>query len=121
MAGNFVAGSYAANTEMLIIERALAENIPLTKDLGLKITAYCSEHDVGVYLKYRVLAPKGNRHDFVHYVDLTNRYFTATHAGEVKLKIDGWLKDRDLRISTYGSKKRKADSDGRKDNKKRKR
>lgn len=117
---NFVAGSYAANTEMLVIERALSDNIALTNGLALKITAYCDEHDVGVYLKYKVLAPKGGKPDFVHYVDLTNRYFTATHADEVKLKIEGWLKAHNLEKSSFDPKKRNINHTDRKDNTKRK-
>ena len=51
---NFVAGSYAANTEMLVIEQALALNSPLTQSLELRIIAQCSALHFGEYLTYRV-------------------------------------------------------------------
>lgn len=94
---NFVAGSYAANTEMLVIEQALAENLDKTKGVKLKITAYCSTQDVGECVKYKVVNP-GKGPDFVHYIDLTNRYFTAIDAKTVQGLIEPWLKANGLLV-----------------------
>lgn len=49
--------SYAANTEMLVIERALAVNSALTKVLVLDIEAECSAQHFGEYLTYKVTNP----------------------------------------------------------------
>ena len=94
--GNFVAGSYDANTEMLVIEQALAINIRKTKGIGLRITALCSKEYVGEFIEYRVIDPSNSGNDFIHHIDLTNRYFTKVDKGHVQALIDPWLKQHNL-------------------------
>ena len=77
-AANFVAGSYAANTEMLVIEQALAFNIDKTKDLKIEVAADCSKEHVGEYVYYRLGAPKFGGKHFEHVIDLDNRTFTSS-------------------------------------------
>ena len=98
---NFVAGSYAANTEMLVIEQALALNIPLTQSLELIITAYCSALHFGEYLTYRVKNPKRpHKPEFSHLIDLRNQYFTAADQNTVGVKIGNWLRKNKMCVPT---------------------
>ena len=75
MPHNLVSGSYAANTEMLVIEKALAQNSALTKKLMLVIEAQCSALHFGEYLTYEVINPKMFTSPFTHLIDLRNRAF----------------------------------------------
>jgi hypothetical protein len=88
---NFVSGSYAANTEMLVIEKALAQNSALTKKLMLVIEAQCSALHFGEYLTYEVINPKMFTSPFTHLIDLRNRAFTHADANTVETKINNWL------------------------------
>jgi hypothetical protein len=63
---NFVSGSYAANTEMLVIEKALAQNSALTKKLMLVIEAKCSALLFGEYLTYEAINSKMVTSPFTH-------------------------------------------------------
>lgn len=93
---NFVAGSYAANTEMLVIEQALALNLSKTLDLGLEVTALCSAQHVGEYAVYKLIPPKSTSTGFEHWIDLDNRYFTKADQAHVDSLVGAWLKDNDL-------------------------
>jgi hypothetical protein len=88
---NFVSGSYAANTEMLVIEKALAQNSALTKKLRLQIEAQCSALHFGEYLTYEVINFKMFTSPFTHLIDLRNRAFTRADANTVETKINNWL------------------------------
>lgn len=93
--GNFVAGSYAANTEMLVIEQALAFNIPKTVSLPICITATCSRPHVGEYVTHELASPTGSP-DFSHVIDLDNRAFTNKDYANLHATVEAWLKDRKL-------------------------
>jgi hypothetical protein len=98
---NFVAGSYAANTEMLVIEQALALNSPLTQSLDLRIVAQCSALHFGEYLTYRVKNPKRpDKLEFSHLIDLRNQYFTAANQNTVNVKIGDWLRKNKMCVPT---------------------
>lgn len=87
---NFVAGSYAANTEMLVIEQALARNAALTKGLQISVTAYCNAAHVGEYVSYKLRSPTGG-HDFKHLIDLDNRVFAQADVATVSALVNAWL------------------------------
>jgi DNA-directed RNA polymerase subunit RPC12/RpoP len=95
---NFVSGSYAANPEMLVIEKALAQNSALTKQLILQIDADCSALHFGEYLTYKVINPKVFTHHFTHLIDLRNRVFTRADANTVENKIDVWLVQQAMKV-----------------------
>ena len=88
---NFVSGSYAANTEMLVIEQALAVNSALTKVLVLDIEAECSGAHFGEYLTYKVTNPSAAATPFQHLIDLRNTRFTAADKNTVHARIDAFL------------------------------
>lgn len=96
---NFVSGSYAANTEMLVIEKALAQNSALTKKLILQIEAHCSALHFGEYLTYEVIDPK-LASPFTHLIDLRNRAFTRADANTVETKINNWLVLHAMKVGT---------------------
>jgi hypothetical protein len=88
---NFVSGSYAANTEMLVIEQALAQNSGRTRYLALDIEAECSAQHFGEYLTYRVVNPANPTTPFEHLIDLSNRYFSRADVNTVQARIDAFL------------------------------
>jgi hypothetical protein len=87
---NFVAGSYAANTEMLVIEQALAKNAALTRGLHISVTAYCNLQHVGEYVSYKLRSPTGGN-DFKHVIDLNNRVFAQADVATVSALVNVWL------------------------------
>ncbi len=92
---NFVAGSYAANTEMLAIEHALAVNILCTAGLPISVTATCSSAHVGEYVTYELMSPTGSG-NFTHAIDLDNRYFTKAEYVALEGAVVAWLKTHSL-------------------------
>jgi hypothetical protein len=96
---NFVSGSYAANTEMLVIEQALAQNSALTRVLVLDIEAECSARHFGEYLTYKVTNPSNAATPFQHLIDLRNLYFTAADKNTVHARIDAFLSLHGMKVT----------------------
>jgi hypothetical protein len=98
-AKNFVSGSYAANTEMLVIEQALAVNSALTKVLVLDIEAECSAAHFGEYLTYTITNPSTAATPFQHLIDLRNTRFTAADKNTVHARIDAFLSLHGMKVT----------------------
>ncbi len=88
---NFVAGSYAANTEMLVIENMLANNIDFTEGLRIEVTALCDRTNVAEYILYEIISPYQEVNNFCYCIDCNNKYFTKQDYDVVKGVIEDWM------------------------------
>ena len=93
---NFVAGSYAANTLMIAVEQALAENLPDTAGWKLQIIANCVEEDVARTITYEIFPPadmqgRRNIYNYMTYFDCDMRSCTKQMYDELHNWTNQWI------------------------------
>ncbi|MFV8749328.1 hypothetical protein ACNOYE_02125 [Nannocystaceae bacterium ST9] len=89
--GNLVAASFAANTEMLVIEHYLKGKT----HLGIEVTAHCGSAHVAEFIEYDIYTMTMNgstTHKFKLLIDARNDYFTEDDASDLRGELKDALK-----------------------------
>lgn len=89
VAGNLVAASYCANTEMLVIEHKIKGK----RQFKITVIADCSAEHVAEMITYQIHSTKpGVRPNFIRRIDAKNHAFTKADADDLRRELDAWLR-----------------------------